>query len=391
MIFLLVALFLLNPIIGVIVYGVFLTTIDKVDTKYFYTFYVLLALLLGFINMTKIPDSDLAFHASEYLEAKQLTLTQYLLLRSGKEVVFYTFNYWFNYLSGGSIKFWVLFMSLVSYIPFFIGVHKFQVKINPTPSYIIFSICIAAFFPQLFSISAHLLRQFIAGAILIYFLVDKLVYKNNKWWIPLLAMFIHSSSLILFLPAYVPFLREKLNKRNLKYFALLAVAMVGYQIIAQKLASLVSDSASLSYSLERASTDTTTDIGGFSIVNMVFIAILLIVVNRNIFKEKAENTIEGMVHLGNIAVILSVFVLINIRQSELSNRLFFYLCFLFPLIIPLTVRKAGYKIVRKIVGVGVIAFFVLRLNAGVWKYDSLGELISSTAFSFLNRKEFIVN
>jgi hypothetical protein len=389
MIFLIPVIFIINPFMGTTLFGIYLSAKRSVDNKMYYMFYFVLAAFLGFINMTKVPFSDLAYHAGQYLHVKNLNLLQYLAWQ-GREFVFYTFNYVVFHITGGSVKYWIFIITFISYFPFFIAIHKFHAKINPNPSYILFAITIAAFFPQLFSLSAHLVRQFMAGSVFIYFTVEKLIFNKHKWWLAILGIFIHSSSIILFLLAYIWFLKDRITKKNIGLYVGLFACLILYQLIAQTLLSSVSESQSLSYALSRASSNTKFELQGFAATNYIFIVVLMYVIFKNVFVDKLQSRIPGVEHFSKIFIILTFFILININQSELSVRLFFYLCFCFPFIMPLALQGEKYNGIRKFISISVIIFFIIRLSTGMWQYDSIFSLISSSVFSFLGRKEFAI-
>lgn len=385
-----ILLFLINPFLCILCFAVYLNYQKIIQTKLFYFFYFLLAIFLGFINMTKIPESDLAYHASGYTDARGVTIYQYLLSLKFKEFIFYAYNYIFYYLSGGSVKFWILTISFLGYFPFFIAIHRFQVKISAKPYYVIFAICLAAFFPQLFSLSAHLIRQFIAGSIALYFLVDKLVYKKNKWWLIIFGAFIHSSSIILFIFGFMPFLKERPNLFNASKYIVFGLILGGYQILSKSLLSTFSDTAGIGYALERASKNTTFELAAFNVTNYIFIIILSYLLIKKVYVNNLDKKINGVEFIANIIFIQIFFILTNIDQSELSNRLFFYLCFFFPLIIPLQLQQSNYGILRKILTLFLIVFFAYRLMIGTWHYATIAEIISSNFFDFILRKEFSV-
>ncbi|QNF32324.1 EpsG family protein [Adhaeribacter swui] len=386
-----IILFILNPFISIVLLGILLAIDKTIDKKFYYIFYLLLAFFLGFINMTKVPESDLGFHASKYLYVSQYSFLDYLSWFE-KEPVFYAFNYIFYYISGGSVKFWVFVITVFPYFILFISLDKFHSKVNVNKRYILFSIVLAAFFPQLFSLSAHLIRQFIAGAIIVYFLVDKLIYGNNKWWLAILGVLIHSTSILIFPLAYLSFLKEKLGKGNIVYFVGLIFILFTYQYFAQLLLPYFTGIESIHYILERASVDNTFELEKFSALNYVFIGVLLVITLYNQYKEELDINITGFNHLANIILLFVIFILMNLRQTELALRLFFYLFFFFPLIVPLVLKKNPFdkKFSFASVSISIILFFFYRLDTGTWNYDDKEKIVLSSSFDFLSRPEPVV-
>lgn len=352
----------------------------------------MIAVFLGFINMTKVPESDLAFHASGYLSARGVSLYQYLFFDfGGKEIAFYSFNYLMYYLTGGSVKCWIFVITLVGYFPLFIAIHRFLSLYNSSAKIIIFSIIVAAFFPQLFGLSAHLIRQFIAGSFATYFLVEKIFYKKTYWIVLILGVLTHSSSAILFLLGFCSFLEEPPRAKNIVKYVTFISMLLGYQTLASYLLS-VSDSSTINYALVRASKDTTFDAAGkLGIVHYSLIAIMLFILYKNVISNTRELTTKihkPLFFLSSIVVVQILFILVNLRQEELSLRLFFYLCFFFPLIVPMQFRLFPFNNYIPLVSISVIFFFLMRLNSSTWTYASLSELLSSSSIQFFIREEF---
>jgi hypothetical protein len=300
-------LFFLNPILGLLSYSMTMLREKPKKEAVYKVFFALLALFLGFLNMTKIPENDLAAHAITYLESREYSFIGYLLY-IGKEYVFYSLSYCFYYLTNGSIKLWVLTITFASYYIFFLAVYDFFKKFNASNSVVLFAIMITAFFPQLFSLSAHLIRQFLAASILVYFLVQKVIYERNCWYLPIVGVFIHSSTLLLFPLAYVPFLRNRLQLSNALYFALLASVLVFYQLVAQAALPIFSGNAALEYSLKRGSGDTITDLGSFQVINFVFVIIFSIILYTTIFIRRVGRILIGFDHFSNIIFVLVGFI-----------------------------------------------------------------------------------
>lgn len=383
-------LFLLNPVFSVLLYGIYVNTKTNINKNTIYYFYFLLSVLLAFINMTKVPESDLAFHARAYLSAEGVNIFEYFVKTYSREFVFYGFNYIFYYLTNGSVKLWIMLITMTGYFTFFISIHKFQKSLQPNSNYILFAIFLGAFFPQLFSLSAHLIRQFLAGSLALYFIVDRALYQKNRWYVMVAAVLIHSSIAIYFILAFIPFLKEKPSFKNIWKYTGLLIGLAGYQIIASLLLPVFSGTAGLEYALTRASKDTEFDLGGFPVINYFFIIILIFIMLRKIYFSKLRNEIIGVQLIANIVFIQILFILANIQQSELSNRLFFYLYFFFPIIIPLQLRHEKFKEMRKVIALSLIVFFIMRINSGVWEYNSVWEILTSTSLDFLLQREFIL-
>lgn len=395
------AVFLLNPFFGsFLLLNYLFVVITKNNKKLYKVLAIFLAILLGLINTTKVPENDIIWHTQYFLKSGDFSLLGYLVF-VGKDPFFYFFNYIFYYLSNGNVRLWMLTFSFISYILFFISLIKFSKKVNFSNSQLLLALALAAFFPQLFSLSAHLIRQFVASAIFIYFAIDKIFYENNKWWLVIIGLFTHSSVFILFPLVYLPFLGD--FKKNKILNILILGLLLSYQLVARILLLIVGKlNILLTYVLTRAIGDTTFDLGGFQLMNFVLMFVMLGIAfyyykNDKLSKSKENNSRKNITefnkkhlqirHFFAILLYLSVFILANIQQSELSNRLFFYLFFFFPFIFPLLFdyRIKGSKYINYAVSMFFIFFFIYRIANGTWTYLPLTDLFSNSIFAyFLN-------
>lgn len=403
-----ISLFFLNPLLGVIfTFNILFSNFSVNKYRLTNYFIVFLSFFLAFINSTKIPENDLLFHASQYLLAKNFTLLEYLNYIK-KEPIGYIFNYLFYYLSGGSVKFWIITFSFFSYLLFFKAIKIFFLKIKAPINQLVLGLILAAFFPQLFSLSAHLIRQFIASAIFIYFAVDKIFYKRNKWWLAVIGILTHGSSLILYAFVYFKFLGNFKKYRIINI--ILIVLLLFYQSIAKLLLNTIGNlNPTIEYILTRASEDTTFDLGNFQMLNYILMFIMIFIalsskrfvgrqfvksskislnLKEDLYDEKRKDIEKSTKFFFSTMIILSFFILMNLNQSELSNRLFFYLFFYFPFVIPLFIARFKKSVLLSyFFSIALMLFFTYRLIYGVWEYASLYEITTNNLFSYLFRAE----
>jgi hypothetical protein len=399
-------IFLLNPLLGIIwAYDLLLSKNSLDKKKLLSTFVLMLSLWLAFINSTKVPDNDLIHHTNWFLNSEGKGFLEYLT-SIYKEPLFYAYNYIFFYLSGGNVALWIITHSFFSYFLFFTAIKKFFLKLNLPLYFLVFGLICAAFFPQLFSLSAHLMRQFLANAIFILFAVEKIFYKKNKWWLALAAVLSHASSLLLVALVYYSPLRQ--FKKNRVLNIILLIALYSYQFIATFLLNTIGNlNVVVRYILERASADTFFDLGSFPLFNYIMMfglivgAITGIKVLKNrygILEKKNGNTNpndneelfqeEAIVKDVNffflIMIVFSVFILTNINQSELSIRLFFYLFFYLPFISPLFLaRFKDSKSLSLTLSLILIAYFIYRLGNGVWEYAPPMDLLFNSSLHYI--------
>lgn len=405
-------IFLANPLFGVLfLFHLLISNLRLYKQSLVNLFIIFLAFFLAFINSTKVPKNDLLFHANQYIYAKNMGLLEYLKYIE-KEPIGYIFNYIMYSITGGSVKLWVITFSFISYILFFSALKRFYLKIEAPLYLLVLSLVLAAFFPQLFSLSAHLIRQFIASCIFMYFAIDKIFFNKNKYWIVLLGILTHGSSLILYALVYFKFLS------NFKKYRVLNIILLLILIFHQKISSFLfivfgGLYPALDYILKRASRDTTFDLGNFQLMNFVMMIVMVLVVLsskttiKNMYKKSLKDfNLEENIKVNypeenqyielrkNVKfffftmIILSFFILINLKQSELSNRLFFYLFFYFPFIFPLfLIRFKHSALLSYLLSCIFMAYFVFRLEFGVWNYGSLYKLSTNNFFSYFTDPE----
>lgn len=131
-----VALFLVNPFGSlVIIFNALFSKGIKFKSVFINLFIFFLAIFLSFINVTKVPENDLEFHAYQYLLVENRNLLEYLVLIR-KEPIGYIFNFLIYHISSGSIKFWIFTFTFSSYLIFFSAIKLFFQKKTYVLNYI---------------------------------------------------------------------------------------------------------------------------------------------------------------------------------------------------------------------------------------------------------------
>lgn len=377
--------FLMNPFLGSLILWV-LFLLDTKNKSYYFLAFIMSA-MLSLLNLTKALENDLLHHSSEYLIAGRLDYLAYLAFK-GKEPVFYSFNYLCYYLSNGSVKLWIFVISFISYFVYLSAVVKILKTVKATKSQILLGIISAVFFPQLFSLSAHLVRQFVTGSIFLYFVSDYIFCKQNKWWLAIGGFFIHSSSIILFPLVFFKKLGDFKNYLKLNTFLLMGV--LSYQLVAAILLILIGAGGFVGSVLMRGSKDTTFDLGEFNMMNYILMFFMWFA-SIKIYKRMKDHKKEHRRFFA-IMFVLSLFILVNIQQSELSTRMFFYLFFFFPVILSMMLSKniKGYKELNLLLSIFFIFFFIYRLGNGTWTYASLEELMKFNVLGYIDYKTITI-
>lgn len=394
---LLLLIFIVNPLFGLVFLGIYLILSNRTNSSLLKLTPFLIAFFIGCVNSTKVPENDLVWYLTDYLKAGGMSFLEYLnnfgtmgntdgIMANSKEIVFAIFNYIVYQFIGDNIKLYVLIYSLVAYSFLNLAVYKFGKAIKIPNKFIITAIFIMSFTPYIFTMSAILLRQFLAASLLMYILVNKLLYKKKSYLLILSMVLIHSSA-FLFIPfLFIPFFEKSLlNRETILYYFLMVIVLFNVQNIALILLPLFNDVPGLTYILTRASQDTIFDLGQLSfakiITSILIISLPLILISYLRPRLKKEN---GLIHFFNILLVLVIFILANLHQSELSNRMNFYVWQFFPFVFLLYIWH--FKLHRFIlicIVVFIIIFFIYYLSAGMWTYTLELGIFYYSLFNYL--------
>ena len=379
-----IVLFVINPLFGLVFISIYLILSNRTNWLLLNLTPFLVAFFIACVNSTKVPENDLVWYLSEYLEAGRMPFLEYLanfgvmgntntagVLANGKEVAFAIFNYIAYQFLGDNTKLYVLLYSFVAYSFLNLAIYKFGKAIKIPNKFIVTAIFIMSFTPYIFTMSAILLRQFLASAILMFILVNRLFYEKKSYVLIVCMVLIHSSA-FLFVPfLFIPFLKKGLLvKRTFVYYLIILLVLFNVQKIALVLIPIFGNVPTLKYILTRASEDTTFDLGRLSLAKQltsiltVILPLILIYLLRPALKKE-----KGLIFFFNILLILVIFIMTNLHQSELSNRLNFYVWPFFPFVFLLYM---WYFKLHRLILINIIAFiiifFIYYLSAGMWTY-----------------------
>lgn len=206
-------LFFINPLLGILSYCYFSWNLSM-NRNNLQILSWMLAVFLAFINGTKVPVSDLLDYKDAFLYAKDCDFIEYLLM-SGKEPIYSTFAYIAYYIFGGNWTFYVWGITLLYYLLINNSIIKVGYRFNCSSSSIIVTLIVCSFFFQIFVMTGHIVRQCLAEAFFIYYLVRRFVEKKSSWWVALLAVGIHSTVLPLVGISLLPQMKRSFNVREI--------------------------------------------------------------------------------------------------------------------------------------------------------------------------------
>jgi hypothetical protein len=372
---LLFLIFLISPIAGAISGFVVLLFFHQDKYRIFSAFFFI-ALFLGALNICKVPESDMANYIDEYQQIPFYRFTDYLFIKQ-KEPVFYFFNYCIYHIFFGSVSGYIMVCSVVSYMLIFYSLWKMHIAMGLNKYNFMIAIAVAVLFPNIFSISAHLMRQFLAESLILYVVVEYVFYSKRKIIPFLLAVFTHTSSALMGV-VFIPFFKRKLTRKNILLVAVCAVA-VGSLLFkfAGYFVDMVDDSNSvLLYGLNRLSDRK----NAWQTDNISILMILLYAITLIIFYFAAKKISIKISALFYLTLILLVFVLVNYNDTEIALRFSFYLYFFVPFafyFLP-NVLKIKDKNMQHILFSSItllfLCWFIYKLNYGTWTYINLESL-----------------
>ena len=204
--------YLINPFLGIIIMFIILASDSGINEKAYFFLYAMIALYWGFVNTTRIPESDLLNYKNIFDSATTYSFGEYL---SGfnSEIIYYIFSYISNKILFGNFNLYLILVTFIQYYLIFISMHKLFKKDKKYA--LLFAVFLLFIDTTIFFSSVHLLRQMTAGSIFVYYFVTLIVEKKNKWWLVPIFVLIHSSSIILFLLTLIPNLNKRISNKNL--------------------------------------------------------------------------------------------------------------------------------------------------------------------------------
>jgi hypothetical protein len=375
-------IFIINPLLGILFLISVMPFIKKKDNV-FYVLFLLMSLFLGLINTTRsFDEGDLVSYLVTFESATRLDLLSFLKTLE-KEPAYYIFMFFTNRISNVNFKIFILVNSSISYYFYFISIFKINKKLYINNSNQLFAFLIASLFFTLFSLSAHLMRQFIATSIFLYFLVNRLFYKRNYWWLFLIALLCHTS-VILFLPLiFIKKLGEKVRFQNLLKIVFIPAFII---IIFTFFNSLfVSIGGPFSYISNRISESSFDDGGEIQLVTIIFTVILMTLSFITIYFKKRNNC--GWIYFNHLVIITCFFVLTTqINYPLISYRYSYFIFFFFPVVFSHYIRKRYFNdavtIIKPVLAFSLVLFFGYMLENGPFNYSPLLEIITNSVFYY---------
>ena len=337
-----------------------------------YTLYLIMALALSYINLTKpIHSSDLGYYYWLYNLVEEKSFVEYMALIP-KEPLYHLYNYILHMFTFGYFNAFMVVHTTICYMLVFstydIVVRNTEVDIK----YALVAAAIFLLFIEFFFYTAQIVRQVVAGSVAIYG-IAKNTYEKNKYsiWLIGLAGFIHASAFF-FMLYYVIYFFRHLQFRKL--FLLTISFLVCYKLLLGLLGNIFDDASTIGIAIRRgiSGSNEFVSIGILPLLVCVVILPMSVIIIR-----KTENLSEKLFFIFPIALI--VFILMNIDSPLFVLRFMEYTYMFIPLALVLylahTVRSFPL-IPFTVILIFMLARFSIKLGTSDFSYISIFDYLS---------------
>lgn len=319
-------LFVWCPLFGILAYALYLAHQESVSIKRLWGLAVMLALYLGCLAVTKERLGDFLEYSRLFAEVPKYNFFSYIML-FGKEPVYYGYTYLAYYLFLGNWNCFVISITTANYLFLSYALLKIAEYLHTSINNVIVSLFFMAFFFQEFAAIGNMLRQGLAQSITLAFLVHWYFCGKRSWWLALLAVGIHTSSLPILGVGLLPVIQRRMEgKTMLKLLAMMALAVVFFLYVGRYLAHL----PFIGYIFARATdyerllaTDSwQTEVG----LQPSMIALLLLLVGMIVYLyRKLESSVLFVFINLNLLLLLMMVVCHIGEMYYLLMRYFFYI------------------------------------------------------------------
>lgn len=336
---------------------------------------LLVSLYLALVNVTKLPESDMANYLVTFAEAQQVDITTYLLLNT-REPIYYLSLYGLANLPGVDGLVYVFLSTLLPYLIYGTALLRLGKALHIDHRALLSVLIVLMFLPQLFSLSAHLFRQFLAACLVMLFLSEHTVTGRRRWGVGLLGMMVHYSAIPFVLLSFIKPLKRYSAKVSVLFNALILLAL--YALLVQ-IAPLLLDVPVFGIVFQRLVNGEGAELEPLTLpalgVAALFLAISL--VTFTCISSQALGANAWSLHL--CTAIVCVVVLLSSMQptlSEIATRYFFYLYFLIGFWLIVLMKRI--PVTRWAVhGLALLSLplFFYKLAYGEWIFAPLGSLL----------------
>lgn len=381
-------LFLFFPVFSLGLQILLIVCSKTKDVKIFQNLILCISILLGVINTTKVIDSDLVNYINWYQLADRMSFYDYILM-SGKEYLYNAIVYAISSMTNNNQNAFVMGTTFLGYFLILNAMFRLTYVLNATSSLMLLIILSLGFLPPLFNISAQVVRQFLAGALLSVFLVNRVIQGKNIWLLFFGAVLIHSS-----VAFFLPFLVTPILSRPPKVLVIVSTLLgllIVMKVAAPWLGGILKDIELpvINYIGKRMSQTKFFSLGSIGIqIYLLIIICFGMVFYKTYINKYLPITVnpQGFFVSSNLFVVLSGFIVfadMAKSTSELAGRFTFYLYVIIPIIAIMSIcEKVPSMLVSVLFSVFMLTYFIFNLSFGVWTYSNVLDLLVLPIYAY---------
>lgn len=383
--------FLLNPFLAIVLLSIYiLKNSNTIEWKQVRALCIFIACYLALINTTKEMSGDYYSYYLNYAEALRTDYLSYIL-SAGKEPIYYSLSWLISRITNANYPIFVFIYTLINYLAIFEAIITIANNSKSRGCDIVASVFFVTFFFQNFAMIGNLVRQCISQSFTILFF-SKLFYGYKKAWIyAVIALGIHSASLPIIGIGIIPFVRKRMNVKNI---VVLVITTLFIALCFASLSGLLSNIPFVGYIFMRLNDENLTGTDewqtevGISLQYYVLILILAYMIYY-IYRKRVEiiNNIKSFAII-NISAILTVALLFwnACANYYLVMRYQFYL---YALIMITTIvffsefRNKYKNVMEIIICILMPVYFFYYLQNGFYHYESVIEALTRPVLLYL--------
>lgn len=343
-------------------------------------FWFSLVLFFALININQIWESDTLGYVLWMKNAISETLPSYLMNKNGQELVFFFTNYAFARITNGWGKLYLLTYNLLFYYFFIRTIYMIGDREKWSLSHINWGIFFILFYITYFTGSLQLMRQAIAGVMIVYIIVGRVMcgYSFKKIIaLSFVAIGIHSSSALPLLFLLIPGLDQRLTLKKCFYLIFIIGVL---SVIYNSLPSLQfgSDNA-LSDIANRSSTIYSEDV--FKLSFMSFISSILLVFSFLKYSTSSTNILPSNRRYLSIVGLFMLFIYFLPYNSFVQVRFLCYLQYFVPsvLLFALETKTTLNRFIKNVLLCLILVVFFIYIVLGKSKVQYP---LTDTLFAF---------
>jgi hypothetical protein len=372
--------FLVQPFLVLTVFVIYTSLKSLNNSRGLWGVLFLGSLYLALINVTKIPESDMANYLLSFLDAQQVDLSSYLQLYP-REPFYYFLLFGLANFPGIDGRVYVFLSTLAPYLIYGTAVLRLGKFLKVENKAMLSLLIFILFLPQLFSISAHLHRQFLASSLVMLFLAEQAITGKRRWAIGLFGMMIHYSSL--FVPL-LSFLKPLKRYGGIISVVLHALILLIFYSIALKIAPHLIEMPVLGIVFQRLVDAEGAELDPLTLLPLLTAAFLLLGSFFILAEQQKHHFNVQAWPLMVCTSIICVIVLVSSLQStltEIAVRYFFYLYFLIGLVLVFFMYRAPIsRYAVYILSFLFVPFFFYKVSFGEWTFAPLSMLLFEPAW-----------